>query len=239
MWFLLKLSNVSVDAKEFNACRLTAAVWRASVLYFSLEYETLSRMQKASRDAIVAAQNEGLLGTTVEMARAHLALYPTDERVWLILGRALGELSRFAEAEAAFERASSQENLRKFVYTARGHMEQRRGNYLEAERWFSEAIVAHPEPTYVHVFRAVVTGRRGDLKLAEQRYREAIAVCRAEDDDALDEIYANLGGVLVAQERYDEAAECFERALEIDPDYEFAKIRLKDVRKLLKLRPSK
>ena len=199
-------------------------------------------MQKAGQAAIFAAEEAGLLATTVELARAHLKTHGDDAKVWLTLGAALSELSRFAEAEVAFERALSQEKLRVFVYTARGHMAQRRGDYLDAEHWFSRAIEIDPKPTYSHVFRAVVTGRRGDLKLAEQRYLEALAVCRVEEFDEFDEfdeIYANLGGVLVAQERYVEAVECFERALEIDPDYAFAQIRLKDARQLLKSRQPK
>ena len=55
----------------------------------------------------------------------------------------------------------------------------------------------------------------------------------------MQEIYAKLGGVLMAQERYDEAVECFECSLEIDPDYEFAPtLRLKDARKTLKMSQS-
>ena len=194
-------------------------------------------MQKASRDAIIEAQEEGFLGATVELARAHLEIYPDDAAAWFFFGRALGRLSRFDESEAALEKAimESEGRMRSSVYTERGHINRRRGDCIEAEAWFSKAIALEPQLSYNHVFRAVVTGRRGDLTLAEQRYREAIAVCHA---DGLDEIYANLGGVLVAQERYAEAIECFERALEIDPDYEFAQIRLKDARKAAKLRPS-
>lgn len=194
-------------------------------------------MQKVSRDAIIEAEAKELSGTTVEMARAHLVLYPTDERVWYELGCALGELSRFAEAEEALDQAlrHGREAFRKFVYIQRGHMSQRKGNYAIAERWFSKAISLDPQASYTHVFRAVVIGKRGDLKLAEQRYREALVVCR----DDLDEVYANLGAILIAQERYEEAAQCFEHALELDPDYEFAQIRLKDARQAINLRQSK
>ena len=194
-------------------------------------------MQKASRYAIIEAEGEGFLGATVELARAHLEIYPDDAATWFFFGRALGRLSRFAESEAALEKAivESEGRMRSSVYTERGHINQRRGDYLEAENWFFQAIVLEPELSYNHVFRAVSSRRRGDLKLAEQRYREALVVCRAEE---LDEIYANLGGVLVAQERYAEAVEYFERALEIEPDYEFAQIRLKDARKAAKLRQS-
>jgi tetratricopeptide (TPR) repeat protein len=40
--------------------------------------------------------------------------------------------------------------------------------------------------------------------------------------------------VLRAQERYEEAAECFERALELDPKYAAAKKALRDVRRALR-----
>ena len=49
----------------------------------------------------------------------------------------------------------------------------------------------------------------------------------------VDEALFNLGGVLLAVGRFQEAADCYERALEIDPEYEIAKERLEDVRLIL------
>lgn len=190
--------------------------------------------QKESRNAISDATDKDLWGAVVELSKAHLRSYPDDGRVWLELARALYTFSRYEEAEHAFEQALAHcpQRFHGVVFGLRGNMEQRRGNYGEAEKFYLRAIEAAPKANYLRIYLGVLTFRRGDLKLAEQHYREAIAT----EGDEVDEAYANLGNVLVAQERYEEAVECYERAIEIDPNYKFAKLRLRDVRKILKLR---
>jgi tetratricopeptide (TPR) repeat protein len=49
----------------------------------------------------------------------------------------------------------------------------------------------------------------------------------------VDEAHLNLGLVLRSRERYREALECFERALELSPDYESALIAMADIRKAI------
>lgn len=200
--------------------------------------------RQKSRDAIFKAADKAWWGTVAELARAHLELYPEEIGARVELARALTQLSRFDEAHRAFDEAFEQaaergaEGGHEHIFSARGRLEQRRGDFSQAEHWFAKAVEAAPHRTYNHIFLGVLVFQRGDIKRAEEIYRNAIATVVPAEGDELDEIYANLGGVLVAQERYAEAVECFERALELDPKYEFAKIRLKDARKLLKLRQS-
>jgi tetratricopeptide (TPR) repeat protein len=52
----------------------------------------------------------------------------------------------------------------------------------------------------------------------------------------VEEAYFNLGLILRAEGKYEEALECFERAIEIDPQYTLAKQARKDVARLFKLR---
>jgi tetratricopeptide (TPR) repeat protein len=49
----------------------------------------------------------------------------------------------------------------------------------------------------------------------------------------VDEAYFNLGLVLRAQERYQEALACFEKALELTPDYREAITAKSDVEKAI------
>jgi len=49
----------------------------------------------------------------------------------------------------------------------------------------------------------------------------------------LDEAYLNLGLVLRAQERYKEALACFEKALELTPDYRKAITAKSDIEKAI------
>jgi len=194
-------------------------------------------MQKESREAITAALEKHLYGYAAELAKAHLASYPKDGIAWIEFARALTQLSRFGEAEAAFDKAfkHAHKMLREIIFTQRADMYWRQCKYLEAENWYRKAIEVNPSYAGNYVFAGIVAFQRGDLVLAEQVHRQGIA-CTGE---CVDESYANLGGVLVVQERYEEAAECFQKAVELDPDYKWAKVRLRDVKKILKLKSRK
>ena len=172
--------------------------------------------RQKSRRAIFKAYDKGWWGTLVKLAQSYIELYPTDIGPQIYLARALVKLSRFAEAHETLDNALERapQNWHEVINSERGHLEQRRGDYLQAEHWFARAIEIDPHRTYNHVFLAVLVYQSGDIARAEAIYRHAIATVAPTQGDEFDEIYANLGGVLVAQERYDEAVECFERALE-------------------------
>jgi tetratricopeptide (TPR) repeat protein len=111
-----------------------------------------------------------------------------------------------------------------------GHLCKARGDYKSAAAWYRQAIEAVPREASGHIYLGGVLAKSGRLKEAEAAHRAAtrcIEGCR-------DEAFLNLGLVLRAQERYEEAAECFERALELDPKYAAAKKALRDVRRALR-----
>ena len=74
------------------------------------------------------------------------------------------------------------------------------------------------------VYLGILLFKGGKLQEAESVLRDAVKL-----GGEIDEALANLGGVLLAQQRYEEAGECYRSALEIDHDYIFAKVRLLDV----------
>lgn len=225
----------------FNGCRLAR-----SAFVFSVAMGNTAGMKKKrsarqkSRDAIYKAADKAWWGTVAELAHAHLELYPTEIGARVHMARALTRLSRFEEAHSALDQAfeDASKDWHEHIFSARGKLEQRRGDFAQAEHWYARAIEVAPQGAYNYIFLGILVFQRGEMKRAEEIYRNAIATVVPTEGDEFDEIYANLGGILVAQERYDEAIKCFERALELDPNYEFAKIRLKDVRKLRKLRQS-
>jgi len=51
-------------------------------------------------------------------------------------------------------------------------------------------------------------------------------------EGCLDEAYFNLGGYLLRQGNYEEARDCYLKALEIDPEYTLAIKRLADVERI-------
>lgn len=191
------------------------------------------RKQSSQSQFICDAADKSLHGYVVQLCKSYLFVNLSDTRIWLEYARALTQLSRFDEAEKAFDHALAsniEQQQHSIIFSERGEMNQRRGKYEEAEEWYLKAIEAKPEAVWPRVFLGVVTFRRGDLQLAKKRLREAIE-CGGENET--DEAYANLGGVLVAQERYAEAAQCYRRAIEIDPEYEHAKLSLQDVSRIL------
>ena len=170
----------------------------------------------------------------IEKSAAYLEIYPKDAFIWFYHGSALAEVSRFEEAEKAFEKAlrSKKELLKASVWTAKAHLEQRRGDFDAAQKCFSQALSFDSTATWNHVFWGVLLFQRGELQSAEERLRLAISSIPVEKDQ--DEAYFNLGSVLMAQKRYEEAARCYRKTLEFDPEYETAKIRLADVEAVLK-----
>lgn len=183
-------------------------------------------------DEIVDLSDEDFLALLIEKSAAYLEIYPRDTLIWFHYGSALAKVSRFEEAQLAFEKALRNKNalLKASVWTAKGHLEQRRGDFQQAEKCFLQALLFDPTATWNHVFLGVLLFQRGDLKGAEERLHLAIASITPEDRD---EAYFNLGGVLLAQKRYEEAAQCYRKALELDPEYKLAKIRLADVEAVL------
>ncbi|HEU0039702.1 MAG TPA: tetratricopeptide repeat protein, partial [Verrucomicrobiae bacterium] len=65
-------------------------------------------------------------------------------------------------------------------------------------------------------------------------YRSALKC----SEGCIEEAYFNLGGVLLAHRRYEEAIECYRKALNIDPKYGIAKKRLRDAELALRFKNS-
>lgn len=149
----------------------------------------------------------------------------------------LCELARYDESErelrAALRLAS--DDSRYLPYYFLGCLNQERGELLLAEGWFEKAIALRPDHATPRIMLGAVLAKRGKLDAAEQTHRAA-TVCAS---GCVDEAYFNLGLVLRAQERYREALECFERALELDPDYERAAQARLDVASVLEAQSDK
>lgn len=104
-------------------------------------------MQKKSRDAIYMASKKYLHGYVIELCKTHLSSYPKDGAIWIEYAMALTQLSRFEEAENAFDEAFSRcpKLLHSIIFFERKHLNRRRGTYLESEKWYLKAIEAEPK----------------------------------------------------------------------------------------------
>ncbi len=162
------------------------------------------------------------------------------------LGSALAQIGRFAEASAILARAVALRPDSAAAYAALGGAYDRQNLHQQAIEAFRRAVELKPDlgpvhhrlaelysmysraedaahhldraaelnsnPTNSRLFRSDAQLLRGDLVGAERWAREAVA-----QEATSGAAQGTLGGLLYAQGRFDEAAECFEASLRLNP----------------------
>lgn len=189
---------------------------------FDARWDRLHKADKANLPALSAAR-----------ARRLLDDFPNFGQVWKILGSALIDLARYDEAEEALLRAIAvcPPNRVWIPRSEIGRLHAVRGNIVEAEFWYRQAIDAAPERAEPRVDLGGLLARSGRLAEAEAALHAAVW-CR---EGCLDEAWLNLGLVLRALDRFDDAIECFETALKLNPNHRGAKRAQRDVKQTLRL----
>jgi tetratricopeptide (TPR) repeat protein len=174
-----------------------------------------------------AAMEADCPALTIEVAARYLLEFPSEARVHVLYGRALGELRRVEQAEAAFHRGLelAHSDDRGPIETAIASMFRDLGEFAKADEWFERAIKSRPDSATPYIMRGAMHAARGDLPKAEALHRRA-STC---SEGAVDEAFLNLGLVLRGQGRYEEAAAALRQALELDEHYKAAASALRDV----------
>jgi tetratricopeptide (TPR) repeat protein len=151
----------------------------------------------------------------IKLCGAHLAIYPDDAARWAVLGRTLCTFARYREAEAALSKALAfvHSERRHMVYWQFGHLEEARGNRVAAMQWHRKAARLQPDNASSWIYCGHIAFLQGRLKQVEAFNRRALR-CR---EGAFEEAWFNLGGALLAQDRLEEARECYIKAIAIDP----------------------
>ncbi|BCM93866.1 hypothetical protein IAD21_05761 [Abditibacteriota bacterium] len=192
---------------------------------------------KRLKKAIWQARWKGQNALVVELSKEYLEHHPHNATVWLCLGHALIYLSRYEEAELALsiELAPGFERLQDDFYSERGELERRRGNLQEAQKWFERALEADAEGSnlYLRVDLGGIALRLGKLDEAEMHFRLALEDGDFESKGA---DFLRLGQVLRAQNRIDEALDCFRQAASFEPKSRVAKAELKELEQVLLVR---
>ena len=173
------------------------------------------------------AHNLGLTALVVERCRKRLALDPEHGATWTMLGLAFVDLARYGDAEAALEKALAliSGGWRRVVYWELGRLDHARGDFRRAISWFRKGARLKPRDGIYWAMGAHSASAMGNHRLAEKLLRKALTCT----DGCPDECWFNLGGALLALDRWEEARECYLKAIAIDPKYGIAKKRLKDV----------
>ena len=185
---------------------------------------------------MTAASRAEHLAAMVVLARKLLEIDPQDGITWLYLGSALCALANYDEAELALQNALkySKNSIHYIAYHHMGQACERRGDYEAAVRRYRMAIDLRPHDAGEYIFLGAILATQGRLAEAEEVNRSATAC----SEGPIDEAHYSLGYALRCQGRLDEACQCFEKAIELDPEYDAAKEALADVRAAIAYRNS-
>jgi tetratricopeptide (TPR) repeat protein len=188
---------------------------------------------EAADDRVSKAWTAAQHATALELCRELLREFPDYSIGRVLQGVILYELARYQEAEQVLREAVRTLSLEQlpYAYAQLGHLHRDSGHYDEAERWYRKAIELDPDHAGKYVFLGALLAQKGDLRAAEECHRKATRCSKG----CVDEAYLNLGLVLRSQERYDQALECFRKALELTPDYEEAMTGKSDMESAIKL----
>jgi len=186
-----------------------------------------NRLRKKLFEKIGRADDAGLVALTILRARAFLEVFPTFGPAWVRLGVALTDVARYEEAEQALLKAIEYcpPEKRRIPYGDMGDLFKASGDYDRAEHWYHKAVEAAPDHAGPYIYLGGLLALRGRLGEAEAVHRRGTLCNRG----CVDEAFLNLGLDLRAQGRFAEAADCFEEAIRLDPDYRAAKWALRDV----------
>ena len=166
---------------------------------------------------LLKARNAELPALTVLLARRFVAEYPTHGLPWLFLGIALAELARYQEAEQALRKSIRLLSSRKkhFALVHLGHLFKQKGDFPRAAHWYKKVIASTPDDTDGYIYLGGLLGSQGLLNEAEKVHRRATKC----GEGCVDEAFLNLGLVLRAQERFEEAAQSLHEAICLDPNF--------------------
>ena len=180
--------------------------------------------------SICAAMRANKTMCTLSLTERYLAQYPRDGRAWCVLGHTLYGIARYDKAVRALRKA-----LRympnEAVYLAHYRMAmmyRRKGQYRAAERWFHKGIASAPKQTANLIGLGAILARQGRTTEAKRYHRRA---ANLGDEEG----YLNLGLILRAEGKYEAALEAFDKAIQIDSDYELAKRERRDVAEAMKI----
>lgn len=191
--------------------------------------------KKQRYDEIGRFADEELYASVIKLAESYLKDFPDDKNVLSTYSFSLRYLSRFDEAKQALLKAmelyTDKHKHYGWLLFSMGQIYQNSGNFQEAIKWFEKAHKCIPEEASFLIYLGILNFRLEKYSEAEQILSKA-TICK---EGHTDEAFYNLGAVLLSQGKYDEASECFQKALEIDPEYEEAKLALKDSQTAKKL----
>lgn len=182
---------------------------------------------------LMEADNAEQVGYVRYLCEKRLGQFPDHGPTLIVYARTLIELGQYNKARKAIEHARSvvPTNKLHLVEYQLGHLSVAQGQFIMAINSFMHAHEMKPDDATGLIYAASAAHRMGDIDQAQTLARSATTCA----EGCIDEAYFNLGGYLLSDLQYEEARECYVKALEIDPDYTMAKKRLRDIDLILGL----
>ncbi len=177
--------------------------------------------------AITSASDAGHHATTIVLVESFLVDNPNSQRAWIDLGQALAQLSRYDEAEAAFQKVIelAEESDCGPVFGEIGNLYRGRADVETATSWYQKQIDAEPNDATGLLYLGNLLMRQGDFESAKSAFESALKcglVC-------LEEAHFALGLVHRSLDEFADAKSHFQSAIDIDDKFTEAKTALKDV----------
>ena len=184
-------------------------------------------------DKILAAWNDNKIACHIHFARLYTERYPKDYFGWISLADVLSGIASYGEALIALRTARKlcPKNRLDDVYHQIGHHYRSKGDHRRAEIWYRKAVDFEEKGRNL-VFLGACLAKQGKYQEAKHYHQRAIN----NDSEVADEGYYNLGMILRAEGDNGAALECFEKAIELDPEYKIAKDARDDITALLELK---
>ncbi|WP_455388920.1 tetratricopeptide repeat protein [Petrachloros mirabilis] len=159
----------------------------------------------------------------VELLRPYLEKRPDHGYAWLLYGDSLRIIGRTTEALAALSRALelAPEGKKYLACNRIAVLHEQLTSQEEAEKWHRKATDSADAaaPGWLWILRGANLARMERFEEALDCYETAAT----RDEVDVDEAFLNMGKVHRAKGDYARARRCFEKALEIDPDYSQAR----------------
>lgn len=175
--------------------------------------------------------DKGHVAFSREICERLLVDEPNNVYLLAIYANVLTGFSLYTDALRAIDHAEqiAPPDALKWVLSKKGTLYQKMGDFQKAESIFMQAYTLDPTEAGLLVFAASAAFVSGNIQRAMELATQATHCTSG----PIDEAYFNLGGYLLVQKRYEEARNCYKRALEIDPNYKIAKTKLEDVEQVL------
>jgi tetratricopeptide (TPR) repeat protein len=187
--------------------------------WLDLAGQSVARAQALNPDSplvlLAAGLYQQLRGQYEQAARHFLRavdLAPNNPDAWSRLAAVYASTNRPAEAIATYRKAIKTQPRYYLNYLRFALFYHTRGELKEAEQLYRQVIASAPGQLYAHMNLGLVLSRLGRPAEAEQSLREALRL--QENAHTL----GNLAVLYYQQERYEAAAELFEKSLRHQPN---------------------